>query len=100
MSYLSSIRIAGSAVLAAFLIALMSGPGIAQESGLLTANAALDEAFRNGNTEAIDGFLDPEFTWVFKDGSQAFRSDVVRLLPVPGTSNGEEQEIMERTYGK
>ncbi|MGI9257272.1 MAG: nuclear transport factor 2 family protein, partial [Gammaproteobacteria bacterium] len=60
----------------------------------------LDEAFRDGATETVDGILDPEFTWVFKDGSHAFRSDVVRLLPAPGTSNGEEQEITERIYGK
>jgi hypothetical protein len=97
MSYLSSTRIAGSAVLAA---ALMSGPVIAQESSLLAASAALDEAFLGGNTEVVNGLLDPEFTWVFKDGSHAFRSDVVRLLPTPGTSNGEEQEIMERIYGE
>ena len=100
MRHLSSIRIAGLAVLAAFSIALMFGPGMAQDSSLLAANAALDEAFLGGNTEAVDGLLDPEFTWVFKDGSHAFRSDVVRLLPTPGTSNGEEQEIMERIYGK
>ena len=88
------------AVLAASSIALMSGPGMAQDSSLLAANAALDEAFLGGNTGAVDGLLDPEFTWVFKDGSHAFRSDVVRLLPTPGTSNGEEQEIQERIYGK
>ena len=100
MGYLSSIRIAGSVVLAAFLLALTPGFGIAQESSLLAANATLDDAFLGGNTEAVDGLLDPEFTWVFKDGSHAFRSDVVRLLPRPGTSNGEEQEIQERIYGK
>ncbi len=100
MDYLLSIRVAGSAVLAAMFFALMSGPGMAQESNLLAASAALDKALQDSNTEAVDGLLDPEFTWVFKDGSHAFRSDVLRLLPTPGTSNGEEQEIMERIYGK
>ena len=38
MSYLSSIWIAVSAVLAAFFIALMSGPSMAQESSLLAAS--------------------------------------------------------------
>ncbi len=100
MGHLSRIRIAGLAVLTASATGLMYSPGIAQESDLLATNAALDEAFRSGNTEAVDGLLDPEFSWVFKDGSYTFRSDVVRLLPAPGTSNGEEQEIHERIYGK
>lgn len=100
MSHESQIRVAGMALLAASAFALMSAPGIAQESDLLATNAALDEAFQSANSDSVDGLLDPEFTWVFKDGSHAFRSDVVRLLPTPGTSNGEEQEITERIYGK
>lgn len=100
MDYLSSNRIPSSAVLGALFLAFMSELSIAQESSLVAVNATLDEAFIDGDTEAVDGLLDPEFTWVFKDGSHAFRSEVVRLLPTPGTSNGEEQEIMERIYGK
>jgi hypothetical protein len=100
MGYLSSIRIPISAILAAFFFALMSGPSMAQESNLLVANTALDEAFLDGDTEVVEGLLDSDFTWVFKDGSHAFRSDVIRMLPTPGTSNGEEQDIHERIYGK
>ncbi|MFL2553931.1 MAG: nuclear transport factor 2 family protein [Candidatus Rariloculaceae bacterium] len=72
----------------------------AQSTDLLLSNAMLDEALADDDARTVDQLLDPEFTWVFKDGSHAFRSDVVRLMPVPGTSNGEEQEIMERIYGK
>ena len=93
-------RISGSAVIAAFATVFMFTTSVAQESELLATNAALEEAFRAGDTDGVDVLLHPEFTYVFKDGSHAFRSDVVRLLPTPGTSNGEEQEIHERIYGQ
>ena len=100
MGFVSLIRVAGLTVLTVSAAALVSVPGLAQESDLLAANIALDDAFEGSDREGVDGLLDPEFTWVFKDGRHAFRSDAVRLLPAPGTSNGEEQEIHERIYGR
>jgi hypothetical protein len=99
VNQLSVKHIARLTVLVAFFIAFVPGSGMAQESGLLAVNAALDEALLRGDAEAVDELLDPEFTWIFKDGSQAFSPDVVRLLPTPGTTNGEDQEIAERIYG-
>jgi hypothetical protein len=93
-------RTAGSVVVAAIASVALFTAAAAQESDLLATNAALDEAFLGSDTDGVDALLHPEFTYVFKDGSHAFRSDVVRLLPTPGTSNGEEQEIHERIYGQ
>ena len=100
MSDVSLIQTVGVAALAAFATTLFSAPSAAQEGDLQVANATLDEAFNESNSEVVESLLDPEFTWVFKDGSHASRSDVIRLLPAPGTSNGEEQEIHVRIYGK
>jgi hypothetical protein len=100
LRHLSSFLATGALVVTGLTAALIPAIGAAQGDDLLASNAALDEAFADGDAGAADRLLDPEFTWVFKDGSHAFRSDVVRLLPTPGTSNGEQQDIMERIYGK
>ena len=100
MNRFSDFGIAGVLAGCVLIVATLSGTVFAQTGDLLAANAALDEALTGDNTAATDRLLDPEFTWVFKDGSHSSRFDVLSLLPDPGTSNGEEQEIMERVYGK
>jgi hypothetical protein len=100
MSRLFSIIVTVIPAFIALLALLTPAISEAQSTDLLLSNAMLDEALADDDARIVDQLLDSEFTWVFKDGSNAFRSDVVRLLPVPGTSNGEEQEIMERIYGK
>ncbi len=40
---------------------------------LLDANGLLDRALENRDHAAVDGLLDPEFSWVFPDGDLCLR---------------------------
>jgi hypothetical protein len=99
MKRYSTLTIASLFAVCGLTLVGLTGTAFAQTGDLLAANSALDQALTGDNTAVTDGLLDPEFTWVFKDGSHSTRADVLSLLPDPGTSNGEEQEIMERIYG-
>ena len=66
---------------------------------LLDANGLLDRALENRDHAAVDGLLDPEFSWVFPDGSHYYRPDILRSLPMPRAGIGNGAEVMERIYG-
>lgn len=68
---------------------------------VLEANSAFDSALASDNREALDELLDPEFTWIFPDGSFYGRSDTLQALPdsAPSTT-GEPISVDERAYGR
>ena len=65
------------------------------------ANAAFDAALAAGNRGAVDGLLDPEFSWIFPDGSFYGRSDTLLAMPPSATSKtGQPARLAERAYGR
>lgn len=68
---------------------------------VLDANVRFDSALASDNRAALDEILDPEFTWIFPDGSYYGRSDTLQALPDAATSTtGEESSVAERAYGR
>jgi hypothetical protein len=93
-------------ILASFFLTLVSIESHAQVEGqdaqtVLMANTAFDEAMDGENRTAIDALLDPEFSWVFPDGSYYGRSDTLATLPETASSKtGESISVAERVYGR
>jgi hypothetical protein len=65
------------------------------------ANTVFDEAMDGKDRPVIDALLDPEFSWVFPDGSYYSRSDALVTLPETALSKtGEMVSVAERVYGR
>jgi ketosteroid isomerase-like protein len=65
------------------------------------ANSAFDTALANKDRGALDGLLDPEFTWIFPDGSYYGRSDTLAAMPASAPSKtGKKITVAERAYGR
>jgi len=88
--------------------ALGSGPAAAadvdrfavthtDDQGVLQADQALLQAMGKGDKAALDGLLDPEFTWIDSEGKSQTRAEVLQNLPRPANS---DVAALERTYGQ
>ena len=67
----------------------------------LAANTAFDTALAAEDRAALDTFLDPEFSWIFPDGSFYGRSETLAALPASAPSTtGEPISVTERAYGR
>ena len=86
------------------LLAVTATPSNAQTASGLTArdaNAAFDAALAGGDRARLEALLDPEFTWVFPDGSFYSRLDTLLGTPASATSRtGQAARIAERAYGR
>jgi len=70
-------------------------------ASVLEANEKFDSALASDNRAALEQTLDPEFTWIFPDGSFYGRSDTLLALPNAATSTtGEPIDVVERAYGR
>jgi hypothetical protein len=88
-------------LLTCFVVASLLGTANAQTQTVLDANAAFDTALSRNNRAALDALLDPEFTWIFPDGSFYGRSDTLMALPDAASSaTGEAISVAERVYGR
>jgi hypothetical protein len=92
--------------LAGFAAAFVGTTSVAQNGdslsdSVLEANTRFDNALASDNRGVLDTVLDPEFTWIFPDGSYYGRSDTLQALPDTATSTtGEPSAVAERAYGR
>ncbi len=75
--------------------------GRAVNQSAIQANTAFDNALASDNSPGLENLLDPEFSWIFPDGSYYGRSDTLAALPdsAPSTT-GEAITVVERAYGR
>ncbi|MDG2088355.1 MAG: nuclear transport factor 2 family protein [Arenicellaceae bacterium] len=92
-------------ILASCLLTLISIESYAQMEGqdaqtVLTSNATFEQAMEERNRGVIDRLLDPDFSWIFPEGSYYGRPETIAALPqtAPGKT-GETISIAERAYG-
>jgi hypothetical protein len=81
------------------LLALTASASHAQT--VLETNAAFDTALTGRDRARLEGLLDPEFTWVFPDGSFYSRLDTLLAMPASATGKtGQPSRVAERAYGR
>ena len=90
-------RIALFACVAASL--MLGWRGRAADDPVATADKALMTAFEKGDKAAINKYLDPDFTWIDRDGVMVFRPDALALGMKPLVGEGADVEIVKHPYG-
>lgn len=82
-----------------FLLAAGSCCATAGDDPVLAADMALMTAFEKGDTRVLEKYLDPDFTWVDRDGVMIARQDALALGMKPMLGQGGDIQVRENKVG-